>query len=90
MPFSTFIGYCKDLLQCKDDGPDSISQFRKHEQGGVDTQQADFALEEESPKQIYLAQVCFLTQLMVGMNDSSCYVSMTTCEEQLGIHYHYV
>lgn len=62
MPFSTFIGYCKDLLQCEDDGRDSLSQLRKHEPAGVATQQVDLTLGEESPKQIYLAQVCIIAQ----------------------------
>ncbi|KAH6812891.1 2-oxoglutarate and oxygenase superfamily protein [Perilla frutescens var. frutescens] len=57
LPFSTFIGFCKDLLQCEDNGPNSISQLRKHEPAGLATQHVDYALGEESPKQIYLAQV---------------------------------
>ncbi|KAI3449687.1 hypothetical protein Pfo_006352 [Paulownia fortunei] len=57
LPFSTFIGYCKDLLQYGDDGQDSISQLRKHKPVGVITQHGDCVIGEESPQQIYLAQV---------------------------------
>ncbi|KAK6141573.1 hypothetical protein DH2020_024674 [Rehmannia glutinosa] len=57
LPFSAFIGYCKDLLQCGDDGEDSISQLRKHKPVGLSTQHDDHVTGEESPQQIYLAQV---------------------------------
>ncbi|KAK6164629.1 hypothetical protein DH2020_001493 [Rehmannia glutinosa] len=57
LPFSAFIGYCKDLLQCGDDGEDSISQLRKHKTVGLSTQHDDHVTGEESPQQIYLAQV---------------------------------
>ncbi|KAG6438282.1 hypothetical protein SASPL_103219 [Salvia splendens] len=73
LPFSTFIGYCKDLLQCEDDGEDPISQLRKHEPTEVATHQGDFATGEESPKQIYLAQVLPLCEL-IGVSDGTLYI----------------
>ncbi|KAG8389298.1 hypothetical protein BUALT_Bualt02G0214800 [Buddleja alternifolia] len=57
LPFSTFIGYCKDLLQYGDDVRDSISQLNKHKPEGLDTQHGDSVTVEEAPEQIYLAQV---------------------------------
>ncbi|KAL1547193.1 hypothetical protein AAHA92_23699 [Salvia divinorum] len=72
LPFSTFIGYCKDLLQCEDGGQDSISQLRKHEPTGVSTQQGDFAMGEESPKQIYLAQVSIVNTENVEKSQLEC------------------
>ncbi|KAL8055108.1 hypothetical protein ABFS82_04G034400 [Erythranthe guttata] len=57
LPFSTFLGYCKDILQYGDDGKDSISQLRKHKPEGLITEHGDHLVGEESRKQIYLAQV---------------------------------
>ncbi|KAL7112987.1 hypothetical protein ACP275_04G035400 [Erythranthe tilingii] len=57
LPFSTFLGYCKDILQYEDDGKDSISQLRKHKPEGLVTDHGDHLVGEESRKQIYLAQV---------------------------------
>lgn len=68
MPFSTFIGYCKDLLK------GSISQSRKHENFGLTAQHGDNALGEESPHQIYLAQVASHdpTSLVITMLKLDC------------------
>ncbi|XP_011079921.1 uncharacterized protein LOC105163313 [Sesamum indicum] len=57
LPFSTFIGYCKDLLRNGDDGQDSFSQLRKQEPLDLVTQNGDSINVEEHLHQIYLAQV---------------------------------
>ncbi|KAL0435685.1 UNVERIFIED_CONTAM: hypothetical protein Sradi_0276400 [Sesamum radiatum] len=57
LPFSTFIGYCKDLLRNGDDGQDSFSQLRKQEPVELVTQNGDSINAEEHPHRIYLAQV---------------------------------
>ncbi|KAL6500527.1 hypothetical protein OROHE_025893 [Orobanche hederae] len=57
IPFSNFLGYCKDLLQCGNGVQDSIYSSRKHEAVGHSTQHGDHVTGEESPQQIYLAQV---------------------------------
>ncbi|KAL3827993.1 hypothetical protein ACJIZ3_016795 [Penstemon smallii] len=55
LPFSTFVGYCKDLLQYGDDGQDS--QLRKCQLEGLATQNDNSLAREGAPQQIYLAQV---------------------------------
>ncbi|KAL0459485.1 UNVERIFIED_CONTAM: tRNA wybutosine-synthesizing protein 5 [Sesamum latifolium] len=57
LPFSTFIGYCKDLLKNGDDGQESFSQLRKQEPVELGTQNGDSINIEEHPHRIYLAQV---------------------------------
>ncbi|KAL6505166.1 hypothetical protein OROGR_024983 [Orobanche gracilis] len=57
IPFSTFLGYCKDILQCGNDVQESICSSRNHEAVGHSTQHGDHFTGEESPQQIYLAQV---------------------------------
>ncbi|PIN18449.1 Phosphatidylserine-specific receptor PtdSerR, contains JmjC domain [Handroanthus impetiginosus] len=57
LPFSTFIGYCKDLLQYREDDQDSVSELRMHKPVGLVTEHGDSNIGEESPQQIYLAQV---------------------------------
>ncbi|KAL8548170.1 hypothetical protein ACS0TY_007479 [Phlomoides rotata] len=72
LPFSTFIGYCKDFLQSADDGRDSISQARKHESFGLTAQHGDNAMGEESPHQIYLAQVPIINAENKEMGQLEC------------------
>ncbi|KAK2987131.1 hypothetical protein RJ640_019691, partial [Escallonia rubra] len=54
LPFSTFVGYCKELFQNKDDGHDVKQE--KHELAASETEDRllQFA---DAPQQIYLAQV---------------------------------
>ncbi|CAI9774362.1 unnamed protein product [Fraxinus pennsylvanica] len=57
IPFSTFAGYCKDLLQNGDTVQDSFSDSRKHMSAGPVSEQSNPLMGEEAPQQIYLAQV---------------------------------
>ncbi|XP_071939166.1 lysine-specific demethylase JMJ31-like isoform X5 [Coffea arabica] len=54
LPFSTFIGYCKDNLCDRCDGEDSFLESKKHTLTESHTGQFEF------PEQIYLAQVPIL------------------------------
>ncbi|XP_027184353.1 uncharacterized protein LOC113782659 isoform X3 [Coffea eugenioides] len=54
LPFSTFIGYCKDNLCDRCDGEDSFLESKKHTPTESHTGQFEF------PEQIYLAQVPIL------------------------------
>ncbi|CAA0828067.1 2-oxoglutarate (2OG) and Fe(II)-dependent oxygenase superfamily protein [Striga hermonthica] len=57
LPFSTFIRYCKDLLQCGDGAQGSNSPLRKHKPEEHIFERANQITEEECSQQIYLAQV---------------------------------
>ncbi|CAA2990058.1 Hypothetical predicted protein [Olea europaea subsp. europaea] len=57
IPFSTFAGYCKDLLQNGDAIQDSFSDSRRHMSAGLVSEQSNPITGEAAPQQIYLAQV---------------------------------
>ncbi|KAL2556829.1 2-oxoglutarate (2OG) and Fe(II)-dependent oxygenase superfamily protein [Forsythia ovata] len=57
LPFSTFAGYCKDLLRNGDAGQDCVSESRKHMSAGPVSEQSNPLIGEEAPQQIYLAQI---------------------------------
>ncbi|KAL2540624.1 2-oxoglutarate (2OG) and Fe(II)-dependent oxygenase superfamily protein [Abeliophyllum distichum] len=57
LPFSTFAGYCKDLLRNGDAGQDCVSESRKHMSAGPVSEQCNPFIGEEAPQQIYLAQI---------------------------------
>ncbi|GER24872.1 2-oxoglutarate (2OG) and Fe(II)-dependent oxygenase superfamily protein [Striga asiatica] len=57
LPFSTFIRYCKDLLQSGVGAQDSNSPLRKHKQEEHIAQHGNQITEGECSQQIYLAQV---------------------------------
>ncbi|XP_073269674.1 lysine-specific demethylase JMJ31 isoform X2 [Primulina huaijiensis] len=57
LPFSTFIEYCKNLLQSRHYDNNSFSQSKGRKTVGLGSQHGDSPLEDEAPQQIYLAQV---------------------------------
>ncbi|XP_073024922.1 lysine-specific demethylase JMJ31-like isoform X2 [Primulina eburnea] len=57
LPFSTFIEYCKNLLQSRHYDNNSFSQSKERKPVGLGSQHGDSPLEDGAPKQIYLAQV---------------------------------
>ncbi|XP_051142098.1 lysine-specific demethylase JMJ31 isoform X2 [Andrographis paniculata] len=67
VPFSTFIGYCKDLLKCGDDGRDSMPDTLKHKLVENSKEHSESITEEACPRQIYLAQV----PIMNGENEEN-------------------
>ncbi|KAK3009166.1 hypothetical protein RJ639_014001 [Escallonia herrerae] len=54
LPFSTFVGYCKELFQNKDDGHDVKQEKHKLAASETEERLLQFA---DAPQQIYLAQV---------------------------------
>lgn len=58
MPFSTFIGYCKELYQNRDNDRDVCFKLEKHGVLGSEAEQSQLASEDD-PQQVYLAQVGF-------------------------------
>lgn len=55
LPFSTFIGYCMDLLQDRENGEDNPRHSHKNRPEVCGIEQTDCCIREA--QQIYLAQV---------------------------------
>lgn len=57
MPFSTFIGYCKEHKQKTEDGCGGCVEPERHLQVGSETEEPCLLPGDIAPQQIYLAQV---------------------------------
>lgn len=57
MPFSTFIGYCKEHKQKTEDGCTGCVEPERHLQVGSETEEPCLLPGNVAPQQIYLAQV---------------------------------